>query len=70
MSRIDRMVKRLDEADRFPRVDTYTLTAPNGRHIRKATRVVFADGHAVDFMERMSRRDAIQQATAAREVRR
>jgi hypothetical protein len=43
------------------RVETYTLTTSNGRHIRKATRVVFPSGHEVKFMEKMSKREALRQ---------
>lgn len=43
------------------RVETYSLKARNGRHIRKATKVVFADGHEVAFTERLSRREALRQ---------
>ena len=43
-------------------VETYSLRTTTGRHIRKATRVRFADGVVVSFIERMSKRDAIRQA--------
>lgn len=47
-----------------PTVSNYRLTAAlTGRHIRIATMVTFPDGHVVRFMERMSERDAIRQAT-------
>jgi hypothetical protein len=49
------------------KVETYTLTASNGRKIRQATRVVFADGQVVAFVERMSRREALRQAAAHKE---
>lgn len=42
-------------------VETYQLTASNGRHIRKATQVVFPDGYVVRFMEKMSKREALRQ---------
>jgi ABC-type Zn2+ transport system substrate-binding protein/surface adhesin len=43
-------------------VETYNLKASNGRHIRKATKVTFADGRTVSFIEKMSKQRAIQQA--------
>jgi hypothetical protein len=45
-------------------VTSYNLTASNGRHIRVATRVILSNGHTIDFMERMSKREAIRQAQA------
>lgn len=48
------------------RVETYNLRASNGSHIRKATKVVFSDGTEVKFIERMSKREAIRQATSHR----
>jgi len=48
-----------------PIVTTYQLVASNGRPIRKATKVTFADGREVRFTERLSKREAIRQATAA-----
>jgi hypothetical protein len=42
-------------------VETYSLVASNGRPIRKAARVVFADGREVRFLDRMSKREAIRQ---------
>jgi hypothetical protein len=44
------------------RAETYNLTASNGRHIRKATKVVFDSGHEVRFTERLSKREALRQA--------
>lgn len=44
-----------------PQVGTYTLKASNGRHIKKATKVTFADGHVIRFMEKMSNREALRQ---------
>jgi hypothetical protein len=46
-----------------PTASNYHLTASNGRHIRTATMVTFPDGRVVRFMEKMSKRDAIKQAT-------
>jgi len=40
-------------------IQTYNLKASNGKQIRKATRVVLADGRKISFMERMSRRETI-----------
>jgi hypothetical protein len=45
---------------------TYRLTAANGRHIRIATKVVFADGRVIRFIERMPKGEAIRQATELR----
>ena len=42
-------------------VETYTLTARNGRHIRKATKVVFPDGYEIKFTEHLSKREALRQ---------
>lgn len=36
-----------------PTVETYNLSAANGRHIRKATRVILEDGQVVEFVERI-----------------
>ena len=47
---------------RIVEVTSYNMTARNGRHIRTATRVTFSDGRTVEFMERMSKREAIRQA--------
>lgn len=47
-------------------VSTYNLQTKTGRHIRKATRVTFADGTVVNFMEKMSKGEAIKQAEARR----
>lgn len=44
------------------KVETVKLVAVNGRAIRLATRVVLEDGRMVTFMERMSKRAAIEQA--------
>lgn len=44
-----------------PKVETYKLHAGNGRYIRQATKVVFADGTEVAFTEKMSKREALRQ---------
>jgi predicted nucleic acid-binding protein len=44
------------------KVETYRLTAANGRHIRMATRVVLANGEVINFIDRMSKRDALRNA--------
>lgn len=44
------------------KVETYRLTAANGRHIRLATQVVLANGEVVRFTERMPKRQALAQA--------
>jgi hypothetical protein len=49
-----------------PVVFTYDLKASNGRHIRMATGVRFADGHTIRFMERMPKRAAIAAGWRAR----
>lgn len=46
-----------------PTASNYRLTASNGRHIRTATMVTFPDGRVIRFMEKMSKREAIRQAT-------
>lgn len=43
-------------------VETYHMVTPTGRHIRMATRVRFADGVVIDFVDKMGKRDAIEQA--------
>jgi hypothetical protein len=43
-------------------VKSYNLQASNGRHIRVATKVVFADGREIRFIEKMSKRDALRNA--------
>jgi hypothetical protein len=43
-------------------VTTYNLTASNGRHIRKATKVTFDNGQEVKFTEKMTKGEAIEQA--------
>jgi hypothetical protein len=48
------------------KVETCQLVAGNGRPIRKATKVVFPDGVEVRFMEKMSKRRAIEQAAEQR----
>lgn len=50
------------------KVETRRLVAGNGRHIRMATVVVFEDGVEVQFTERMSKRAAVEQAVAARQL--
>jgi hypothetical protein len=42
------------------KVETYQLVAGNGRPVRKATKVVFPDGVEVRFMEKLSKRRAIE----------
>jgi hypothetical protein len=44
-----------------PRIENYSLTASNGRHIRTATRIVFQDGRSILFTEKMSKRLALAQ---------
>jgi hypothetical protein len=44
------------------RVSTYQLLTGSGRPIRKATKVTFADGREIRFMDRIPKREAIKQA--------
>lgn len=46
---------------------TYVLQTATGRHIRRASRVIFSDGYQVDFMESMPKGLAIVQAIQFRE---
>lgn len=49
------------------RIETYQLTASNGKPIRKATKAIFSDGFEVKFMEYIpSKTDAINQAIGVR----
>lgn len=48
------------------KVETYDLRTADGRHIRKASRVLFEDGEVVAFTERMPKREAIKQAKQVR----
>jgi hypothetical protein len=43
-------------------VESYILQASNGRRIRTATKVVFADGREIRFIEKMSKRQALKSA--------
>lgn len=43
-------------------VKTYALKASNGRHIRMATKVVLPDGQEVRFIDKMSKKEAIENA--------
>lgn len=45
-----------------PTVQTYQLTTCTGLPIRKATKVVYPNGQEIAFTERMTQRDALQQA--------
>lgn len=49
-----------------PEVGTYQLVAGNGRPIRKATVVTFADGKEIRFIERLPKGEAVKQAEARR----
>ena len=44
------------------KVETYKLTAGNGKHIRLATKVTRDDGTEIKFMEKLSKKEAIEQA--------
>ena len=48
-----------------PVVSIYDFKASNGRHARKAMKVTFPNGRVVHFMETLSKREAVRQATAA-----
>lgn len=50
------------------RVETYNLKTKNGKHIRKATMVIFPDGITIRFMEKMGKREAIRQAQEQRKI--
>lgn len=43
-------------------VSNYKLFAANGRYIRTATQVTLPNGQVIQFMERMTKREAIAQA--------
>jgi hypothetical protein len=43
-------------------VETYQLTASNGRPIRQATKVTCPDGTVIRFIEKLSKAQAIKQA--------
>lgn len=49
------------------KAETYRLFL-NGRYIRKSTRVVFADGSKIEFMDLMPKRQALAQAAAMRQA--
>ena len=55
------------DLERTAVVDTYRLVTPEGHHIRMATRVRFSDGFIVEFIDKMSKRSAIEQALWHRE---
>lgn len=44
------------------KVELYEMYAPNGRYIRKATKVTLSNGRVVKFMDRMPKGQAINQA--------
>jgi hypothetical protein len=50
-------------------VETYQLTASNGRPIRQATKVTCPDGKVIHFLEKMSKAQAIRQAAAYHQVK-
>lgn len=51
----------MNTKETIARIETYRLTASNGRHIRMATKIVFQDGTERRFTERMSRKQALAQ---------
>jgi hypothetical protein len=48
------------------KVELFRMVAANGRHIRMATKVTFADGTVVKFMERLPKGEAVRQAMQQR----
>jgi len=42
------------------KVETFRLVAANGRPIRKATKVVLADGREIRFVEKMTKGEALR----------
>ena len=46
------------------KVETYSMKSlsGNGRHVRMATRVIFENGTIVEFIEKLSKKEAIKQA--------
>ena len=50
------------------RVETYNLKTRKGKHIRKATMVIFPDGKVIRFIEKMGKKEAIRQAQKQREI--
>jgi hypothetical protein len=55
------MMNTTQENTMNAKTETYSLRL-GGRYIKKATKVIFADGSEVKFMERMPARLAIPQA--------
>lgn len=49
------------------RVENYNLVATNGRHIRKATKVIYDDGKEIRFVEKVSKKEAIRNAIYQRD---
>lgn len=45
------------------KIETYNLKAGNGKQVRMATKVVLDNGQEIKFMEKMSKREALNQAT-------
>lgn len=43
-------------------VEDYTIYSTTGRRIRTATKVTFANGEVIRFIERMTKREALRQA--------
>jgi hypothetical protein len=50
-------------------VETYQLTASNGRPIRQATKVTCPDGKVIHFLEKLGKAQAIKQAAAYHQLR-
>jgi hypothetical protein len=50
------------------KVETYRLVAMNGRHIRQATKVTMPNGEVIRFTEKLSKREAIRQATIQQQL--
>lgn len=45
------------------KVAEYEMRASNGKHIRIATKVILEDGSEMRFIDRLSKREALKQAT-------
>lgn len=59
----------MTDANGGAKVENYILYAGNGRRIRIATKVVYPDGTQVEFVERMSKREALRQVAKHQELR-
>jgi len=46
----------------------YQLVTPDGRPVRKATKVRFPDGYVIKFIDKLPSKEAIKQAKRHREI--